>query len=488
MSAKSKASVLKRIDIRLTVYYATCVLLISGTHSAFLYHRLGRKLSNQVDAMLLDETEELLSFVDPAKPDLGVLAKEIERESRTSRQYQTSGRIISSTGEVLAVSQNFFDPSHPASAEATSRAFLGHAAIEGHQPDGQDHSFRMCTAPLPSSGKPVYALQLATSMADVDRALENFVENNLVALPAMVLVSIGFGAVIARRSLSAVGRINATAHQVTASRLGDRIPQSGTGDELDELVEILNMMLERLESSFQRVSQFSSDMAHELRTPVTTLRAATEVMLRGEHDVSEYQAYCGEMLVECDRLSRMIDDILLLRRSELEQETVPFAPVKLDSLLWEIAGAYQEVASVKGLTMAALADEAATVSGNESMLRRLLSNLIDNAIKYTPEGGQVSIELKALRDCAVVAVRDTGIGISRSDLHRVFDRFWRADQSRSRDSGGAGLGLCIAKSIAELHEGTIDVDSSVGKGSCFTVRLPSCEEVASEDGALAPAR
>ena len=473
MSSKSVNKFLRRIDVRLTFYYAVCVLLLSGITCAFLYHRLARRLSKQVSDTLLATSCEIAGMFDPAKPNHMRLADELELEARTTRLYKLSGRILSARGEVLAQTQYFFDSSHPTDTATFRQALGGREVVESVRVQGRRHLYRVCTAPVRANGRTAYVLQLGIYMDSVNKDLSHFLQNVLLALPALFVLSVGMGGFLARRSLAPVGQMSATARHMTASRLNERVPQPGTGDELDELAKTLNLMLERLENAFEHMARFSADVSHELRTPVATLRTGAEVMLSGTHSPHEYQDFCERSLAQCDRLSRIINDLLLLHRLDADANALPTKAVTLNGIIGEVYPMFEEAATYKGVAMDYQAAPDVVVQGNPEMLRRLFSNLLDNAVKYTGEAGSVDVVLSRQAQGAIVTVRDTGIGIGAEDLPHVFETFWRADPSRSRETGSAGLGLSICRSIAEVHGGSISAHSELGRGTCLTVTIPA---------------
>jgi len=475
MSWKSAARFLRRIDVRLTLYHACCVLLLSGLCSAFLYFRLGHELRQKVSVWLRHELAELQGATGTATDPLATLSRELSRQTGAKGLYELSGRVLSKARDVVLSSPGFPEIPCPRDGESLSHAILGHATLETFQIPGRAHSYRVCTAPATTASEPAYVVQLAIDLEPVDRALESFLGNVAVILPALLLVSIGIGCIITRQALGPVDRISIKAREITASRLDERLPKQDTDDELDRLADTLNMMLERLEKSFERMSQFSTDVAHELRTPISTLRASAEVMAREPRGLAEYQDFCEVVLAEAERLTTMINDMYTLYRSETGREGRELTCVSVRDLLREVATTLQDVAEVKNVALTWQADGDAMAEGDQPMLRRLFGNLIDNAIKYTPSGGRVAIDMDVSDGEVSVRITDTGAGISEDELPQVFERFWRADQSRSRDTGGVGLGLSIARSIAELHHGSITAESQVGRGSCFTVRLPLCD-------------
>ncbi|OGX28998.1 MAG: hypothetical protein A3B78_04170 [Omnitrophica WOR_2 bacterium RIFCSPHIGHO2_02_FULL_67_20] len=244
-----------------------------------------------------------------------------------------------------------------------------------------------------------------------------------------------------------------------------------TGDEVQALAETFNEMIERLQRSFERMQQFISDASHELRTPLTVLKGEIELGLK----TCPRSARC-DILAACSseisRMSRLVETLLFLSNTDAERVALDLKPIHLDRLMEDMAEETRIIAEPKRIRVELIDGAGAILHGDEMKLRRLLLNLSDNAVKYTPEGGRIILRSQSENGCAEIRVTDTGIGIEAQDLARIFDRFYRVDQSRSRAEGGYGLGLAICKWIAEAHGGSIHVESSPGKGSTFSVRLP----------------
>jgi heavy metal sensor kinase len=263
-----------------------------------------------------------------------------------------------------------------------------------------------------------------------------------------------------------------TARRISAEDLSQRLHGANVDDELGRLASVLNEMLDRLERSFTMVRQFSADAAHELRTPLTILKGEIEVALRGTPSPEEYRRILSSCLEEVDRLTALVEDLLLLARADAGG--VPLGDtVNLTGVIADATAALHPLAERARVTLRVNPAAPATVRGNDAMLFRALFNLTENAIKYCSDGGEVTTELTQHNGHVLITVRDTGPGIAAADLARVFDRFYRGDPARTR--GGAGLGLALTKSIVELHGGRISVESEPGTGSAFRITLPSAD-------------
>jgi heavy metal sensor kinase len=291
-------------------------------------------------------------------------------------------------------------------------------------------------------------------------------------LPLGLLLAGGGGWLFARRALAPVDRMTEAARRISAAHLAERLEETGAGDELDRLAKTLNAMLERLDDAFRQIRQFSADASHELQTPVTILQGELEVALRTPRSPEAYQRHLQSALEEVERIATLVDALLLLARADAGVLRMDRQPVDLPQLVAEVLEQTQILAAARRVTCACGPLEPATIQGDYARLRRLLLNLVDNGIKYTPPGGRVTLSLQHRGAWVLLQVSDTGPGLSEAERQRIFQRFYRTDAARTQGQRGAGLGLCIAQSIAEAHGGCIDIDSTPGHGSTFTVHLP----------------
>jgi heavy metal sensor kinase len=329
---------------------------------------------------------------------------------------------------------------------------------------------RMLTLPVIERGRIIHLVQVAMPLESAEAARSRFLLI-LLSLAPLALGGVAAGGwFLAGRTLAPVDRMVETARKIEAEDLSQRIETGESNDELGRLATVINDMLTRLESSFTAVRHFSADAAHELRTPLTILKGEIEVALRAPRSDEEYRRVLESCLEEVDRLSTLVQDLLFLARSDSGNLEVGKTPVNLSDIVADVALPLQALAETAGVTFVVAASPPAWVEGNDSMLFRLLFNLGENAIKYTPADGKVEIVLQPDVQNAILEVRDTGPGISPEEQERIFDRFYRGDPARSR--GGTGLGLTLARSSVFLHHGHISVESTAGQGSRFRVVLP----------------
>lgn len=264
------------------------------------------------------------------------------------------------------------------------------------------------------------------------------------------------------------------AQRISIESLEQRLSVPQTGDQLQRLSETLNAMLSRLAFSVRRMKQFTADASHELRAPVSLIRTAAEVAVqRRDRSAGEYLQALEEILEEAAETSQVVESLMLLARADSGKQVLEAAPADICAIVRSASDQGEKLVRNRGSKCSAqIPEDPIWIQADAEALRRALLILIDNAAKYTPAGGSVAIRLEARGGLAVASVSDTGIGIAKEDLAHIFDRFWRADKARSREQGGAGLGLSIAKWIVETHRGSIDVKSELGRGSAFYLSVP----------------
>lgn len=335
----------------------------------------------------------------------------------------------------------------------------------------QRHLLRFYSQRIVVDGKP-YTVQVAALMNEGFEALERFRLMLLFGAPLLLVAASAGGYWLSTRALAPVDEISRAAQRIGIESLTDRLQVPQTGDQIQRLSETLNATFSRLEASVLRMKQFTADASHELRAPIALIRTTAEVAVQKDRPASEYREALDEILEESERTSQMVDSLMLLARADSGRETLERQPVDACAIVRGAVEQGEKLARKHGLRFSAnVPDGPIPIRADADAVRRALFILIDNAVKYTPEGGAIRVDLNARDGFAIAAVTDTGIGIAKEDLAHVFDRFWRADKARSREQGGTGLGLSIAKWIVETHEGSIGVDSALGKGSVFRLQV-----------------
>jgi heavy metal sensor kinase len=293
----------------------------------------------------------------------------------------------------------------------------------------------------------------------------------LVFFPMVLAVTALVGHLFVRRALTPVELMRRQAEQISRTNVSERVPEPASTGEFRDLARTFNEMLGRLERGIQDLQNFAADAAHELRTPLATLRAEIETAIQERRSPEEYERVLASLGEEVSRMSRIVTDLFVLAKIDMRQYALQKERVRLRPLLEEARETWQAAASQRGIEIA-MEGEDAEVAGDPVALRRVFMNLVENSVKYNRDGGRVTLRIARENGRAKVRVSDTGIGIPADSLPRLFHRFYRVDKARSRDSGGAGLGLAICRSFIEAHEGTIDVSSEPGRGTTFTVELP----------------
>jgi heavy metal sensor kinase len=448
-------------------FLVTALLVFS-----FIYLRLRHHLIRETDRFLEDESRVFASEISENFMNIDRAMRDYEEDVIVRESYPVCARVLSADGRVMAVSKRF-----PEIADHPDQEKLGRIGREGRyfetvKVPGRRTPFRVASFRVSIDKKIDCIVQMGIRMWRMRKTLSNFRHNILTAIPiVLVLGSIG-GWFLARRSLSPITHIIEKTRRITSSNLGERLRPRGTGDELDYLILTLNEMISRLENSFKRISQFTADASHELRTPISAMRGEAELVLSRPRPVEEYRRVLADYIDKLDFLTRMINDLILLSTFDSDKAALEMAPIKLNELLVNLWDLFGVLAEQKGAEFTLGEIEEADVLGDRTRLQQLFTNLIDNAIKFTPSGGRVQISLRKDGQFARASIRDTGIGIPKEELAHIFERFYRVDKSRVRTTGGTGLGLSICRWIAEAHHGRIEVESEVGKGSDVIVSLP----------------
>ena len=294
-----------------------------------------------------------------------------------------------------------------------------------------------------------------------------------MGIPFAVGLAIAGGYFLAGRVLAPIGAMADKAREITAESLAQRLPVDNAEDEFGRLATVFNETLSRLQDAFERLRRFTADASHELRTPLTAMRSVGEVALRNTHDAKVYRDVIGSMLEEVDRLTRLVESLLTLTRGDSGRIQLASQTLDLAGLAGNVIDQLRVLADEKQQKLALRAPTPIHAMGDAALVRQALTNVIHNAIKYTPNGGTISVELKASVGQGVIEIRDTGPGIPAAHRGHIFDRFYRVDASRSREEGGVGLGLAIARWAIEANGGRIELASDAGRGSLFRILLPA---------------
>lgn len=450
------------IRLRLTLWYAGAMVVVLTVYATAVYVFVSRSASQVLDARLQSDFEwprEMLYSV----PD-GSIESYYDREDTVSSPWL---QVWSLDGELLFATRNAEQNPVPSAEELAREANGRIVTIESMVPP-----HRVLTGRSQVGVEPV-VIQVAESEFPMREDLAELLFILMLGLPLGVAAAGMGGYFLARRALAPVNRMVERARFITAERLRERLPVENPEDELGRMATVFNETLTRLESSFEQMRRFTAHASHELRTPLTAIRSVGEVGIRQHRDEHAYREVIGSMLEEVDRLAQLVDRLLMLSRIELNPEDLSSDLVDLSRLAAEVAGQLGVLAEERQQTVELVAEPGLFWVGDRMMLRQAVMNLVDNAIKYTPEGGRVTLRVAEEPPNIVLEVSDTGPGIPAGLEARVFESFYRVDQSRSREPGGAGLGLAIARWAAEVSRGRLTLERTSGEGSTFRITLPS---------------
>jgi heavy metal sensor kinase len=451
----------------LTLWYAGVLALSLIAFAALIYYAAGNSFRERQDESLLSTAQTVASAYVEELAETHTLAKagevvlaELTFPNRYVQVTDNTGRVIASSvnlsGTTVAVPTSVF-------SEARQRSF-SHATVNG---------LRIAVVPLSSDPSLGFA-EVAEPLSVIEDGLRELRRDFFAGVPLVLLLASAGGYFLARKSLAPIASMNSQTQRISAESLSSRLDVANSRDELGRLATTINDLLARLESSFKEQQRFIADASHELRTPLAVLRGETEVALGKARSVEEYQQSLSLIQDEAERLSRIVEDLFILARQPINtRAALNKEPISLNETVKDCARAAQVLATRKGVRLKMESDSSSiTFNGDEELIKRMILNLLDNAVKYTPAGGDVSLALARNNGNVEIVVSDNGMGIAAADQTRVFDRFYRVDKARARALGGAGLGLAIVQWIVEVHGGKVQVVSAPGRGSTFTVQLP----------------
>jgi heavy metal sensor kinase len=462
----------RSIRARLTLWYTSLltvtVLILGGTAYGLLGYSLARDLDRALQGVAVTLAEQ------PARGSAPPIPADIEAIFRRFFGFSPWDRYVErrhpwsdrEPQEPLPRSGRL-----PLSANARNRAATGLETFETLEGLGP-YPVRVLTQPVREAGRVTSLIQVGMSLESVVVTRRRFLLVMAAVLPLALLCAGGGGWILAQRALRPVDHMIEAARRISAEHLDERLEPLGSGDELDRLAATLNDMLGRLDVAFQQIRQFSADASHELQTPLTILKGELEVALRAPRSAEEYQRVLASALEEGERIARLVEGLLLLSRADAGVLRMDRQPLDLGELVTEVSADARVLAEAHGVALNLGAVAPVSIHGDRDHLRRLLLNLIDNGIKYTPTGGRVTLTLQRDGEWAALHVADTGIGLATEEQERIFQRFYRTPEAVSQAEAGSGLGLCIARSIAEAHGGRIELQSAPGCGSTFMVFLP----------------
>ena len=462
------------LALRLTTWYVGSSFAILLIATIGLYLILIANLRHEQDQFLDDKTAVLRDMLERRQGVIPDLKEEVEQTWAPRQFARVYARVVGPDGDTIVESPHM-------SERVDSISFPTPVSFSATPGEGVSLTSKMgkpmrvlaAQTRIAMEGDRIGVIQLALDTETARDLMQGYRRKLLLVLGAG-LASCGFaGYWLARAGLKPLRQIAATARRISSTNLSERLILLGLPAELSSVGHRFNDMLDRLEDSFSRLSRFSADIAHELRTPINNLRISAEVALGRARSVEEYRETLGSCLEECERLGRIIDSLLFIARSENPQTHVAREPVNVSRELERIREVYQEPAADAGVNLLVTCAPDIAANLDRTLFQRAVSNLIGNAIRYTPAGGKIAVT--AARDNGELRldVADTGKGIAPDALPHIFDRFYRADPSRANTAGNVGLGLAIVKSIVTLHGGTISARSTLNVGTTMSIRLPA---------------
>jgi heavy metal sensor kinase len=454
--------VLKTFRLRLTLLYTVVVVLIFSVFAFVIYLEYRKGLLDAIDKNLLKAVDaELKKGLDP---------KELADNEAIIKKYgEEYYQVVNQNGQVI-ISTLSGDRAKQPERSPMEDAFRG--AVKYVTVDYNGARFRILYYPVSD----VDILRAADSLEGSEGAIEGLERLFIFIFPFILGVSSVMSWFLAGKSLDPMIKIRSLAEEIRRGKFGERINIGVKGKEIDDLVVIFNEMLDSIQRSIEAQKRFTSDVSHEIRSPLTSLRGSIEVALRKRRPVEEYEEVLRSNLADILRLSRITDNLLFLARADNNIQELRIQWFDLDHLLENTVARLRPKADAAGLTVTEEYQEHLEMRGDTDLLEQVFANLIDNAIKYTSSGGTVRVLAREEDDAVRVIISDTGIGIPEGDVPHIFDRFYRVNKERSRKLGGTGLGLAITKWIVVSHGGTIAVKSTVGRGSEFTVVFPKVRD------------
>lgn len=455
------------LTFRLAWWHAATALVVVVALALFVRQIVSQRLLQELDRQLRIDFDVIEAQVEESQGKLVWLLRGSHGEEGYARMAAWF-EVWSEDGKLLL--------RHWPVPETEAHARLGPPAGEQLRFYSAEVEPRMFARIMERPGRVEHRdviLRILRDESGLRRTQHELAEVFLVGLPLAILLAVTGGWLVARRSLAPVGAMAARANEISASSLSQRLPVASPHDELGRLATIFNATLQRLENSFAELRRFAADASHELRTPLTALRAEGEVALNNAREPEQFRQSIGAMLEEAQRLQDLVDSLLTLARAEADQQPLNRVPVELGALTREVVESLRILADEKRQQLAAELNGEVPIVGDAALLRHALLNLVHNAIRYTPDGGRITVRCLRRDREAVIEVADTGEGIAPEQQAKVFERFYRVDKSRSRAEGGAGLGLAITKLAVERHGGRIELESIKGQGSTFRVLLPA---------------
>ena len=466
MSLKRMSSLRHTLALRLTLWYAGIFTLSSCVAFLLFYTLITSVIRERTDQELLSQASHFSAVLSArgleAIQDYAVL------EAQAAGVKKVFFRLLYSNGEAFSSSNMAYWRDIGVRGAAIETVVRGTSHVfDTIVIKGRRDQVRVLYALI----GPDIILQVGQSMENYSRFIDAFRGIFITTMVFLIGLAAGVGWFMARRAVSGIEAVTRTAQNISGGSLEQRVPVKPRGDEIDQLAITFNQMLDRIQTLVTEIKEMSDNIAHDLKSPITIMRGMAEVTLTTGKSLAEYESMAASTIEECDRLLDMINTMLMISKTEAGVDKLAWEKIELADVIQDACELFRPMSEDKGLTLNCNVPRKCPILGDPRMIQRMLANLLDNAIKYTEAGGTVSILVAENEGRDVVLnIRDTGIGISSKDLPRIFERFYRCDQSRSQS--GIGLGLSLARAIARAHGGDITAASILNQGSTFTVTLP----------------
>ncbi len=467
MSLKQKiADIRHTLAFRLTLWYAGIFMLSACVAFFFFYLLITKVIRQQTDQALSSEVRAFSSILSAQGPE--AVKRQALLQAQAAGEKKIFFRLLYITGQVFSSSNMSYWRDIGISRAAVNRLLDSREPVfDTISIADRRHKVRVLYAVI----GPGMILQLGQSMENHTRIIEVFRKVFITTMVILFALAVVVGWFMARRALVGVATVTRTARRISEGSLEERVPVNKRADEIDQLALTFNQMLDRIEQLVTGIREMSDNIAHDLKSPITRIRGIAEVSMTSGASLKGYESMAAGTIEECDRLLDMINTMLVISRTEAGVNQLEYRQVDITRLVHEACDIFQSAAEDKGLGLACSADQNTGLCGDLRLIQRMVANLLDNAIKYTPAPGRVDVSVRADADQSVhITVADTGPGISARDREQIFERFYRCDPSRSQP--GTGLGLSFARAVARAHSGEITVASTPGEGSTFTVSLP----------------
>ncbi len=472
----------RALHVRLIAWH---MLLLSALVLAFgTYTYLGMQhyLISDLQTTLARRATQITDYVVSRPSQMG--DAQIINEIKTLYAPEANDRFIRITradGSVLYVSGTpkdlSFDPAGMNNIKSNISAQRSEPTVNNNR-----IYIAAVTTSLLGNNRQHYIVEVGASDRQIQNALNGLLATLVIGFPVLLILAAGGAYLLIERSLTPVTTIMNAAEDISLHNLSRRLPVAATGDKLEHLSRALNRMIARLDETFQQASRFTADASHELRTPLTIIRGELEFIAQQSHLPADLREQLGSLLEETERLTHITEGLLAIARLEAGEAKVEPSVLDLGALATNTAEQMELLAEEKKIELRIITDQDTIINGDPARIKQVVVNLLDNALKYTPENGVIEVRVTNADGHAILSLTDTGAGIPKQHLPHIFERFYRADKIRDR-TGGAGLGLSIVHSICTAHGGTVQAESTPGQGSRFTVILKLARTDPSTDAA-----